>query len=59
MGLGFHGIWGPGHKSRDVGVGLGLFLLKRLGLRQSAETVSGQKSLGHPNPKQVWDKLGL
>ena len=34
MGLESHGIFVPGHKSRDLGLGLGLILLGRLGLRQ-------------------------
>ena len=34
MGLKSHGIFVPGRKSRDFGLGLGLILLGRLGLGQ-------------------------
>ena len=50
MGLESREICVPGHKSRDLGLRLGLIFFGRLGL--------GQKSLGQPNPK-LWDKLGL
>ena len=59
MGLESHGICVPGHESRDLGPGLGLILLGRLGLGQiSLGQSRGQKSLGQPNPK-LWDYLGL
>ena len=47
MGLGFNGICGPGHTSRDLGVGLGLFHLRRLGL--------GQILLGQSRDRNLWD----
>ena len=37
----------PGHKSRDLGLGLGLILLGRLEL--------GQISLGQSRDKNLWD----
>ena len=58
MGLGSHGIFVPGHKSRDLRLGLGLILLGRLGLEQiSLGQSKDKKSLGQPNPK-LWDHLG-
>ena len=47
MGLESHGICVPGHESRDLGPGLGLILLGRLGL--------GQISLGQSRDKNLWD----
>ena len=47
MGLESHGIWVPGHESRDLGPGLRLILLGRLGL--------GQISLGQSRDKNLWD----
>ena len=47
MGLESHGICVPGHASRDLGPGLGLILLGRLGL--------GQISLGQSRDKNLWD----
>ena len=47
MGLGSHGICVPGHEFLDLGPGLGLILLGRLGL--------GQISLGQSQDKNLWD----
>ena len=47
MGRESHGICVPGHESRDLGPGLGLILLGRLGL--------GQISLGQSRDKNLWD----
>ena len=45
MGRESHGICVPGHESRDLGPGLGLILLGRLGL--------GQISLGQSRDKNL------
>ena len=52
-------LW-PGTHIPGPRSGIGTVSLEALGTGTNiAGTVPGQKSLGHPNPKQVLDKLGL